>query len=109
MKTIRNTTNKITGDDIQMMVRHWLNTPLNSYLGSDYGQDLKQFLQNPMKIGIPEKFINKMRRDISILLCVPIDGINIYSKKRDDNKVDLFIEVFNTLIEVPKNQTVLNY
>lgn len=61
----------ITGKDIQEMVRHWLNTPVEGYLGSGYGQDAKALLQLPQADGAPEAFLEKMRQDIPALQALP--------------------------------------
>ncbi len=51
----------ITGNEIQGMVGHWLKTPVNGYLGSDYGQDVKALLQQPQTDGAPDAFLQKLR------------------------------------------------
>jgi len=38
-------TAQITPDDIVGMVRHWLSTPVEAYLGSGYGSDVRALLQ----------------------------------------------------------------
>lgn len=71
---------QITKQDIQEMVYHWLNTPIYSYLGSDYGSDPKSLLHRPNEIGSADAFIAKMKKDLPILAAyeasvffVPID------------------------------------
>jgi len=51
----------ISAQDIQAMVSHWLNTPPNGYLGSNYGADPQSLLQNPMSAGIGDAFIEDAR------------------------------------------------
>ncbi|MDI1279074.1 hypothetical protein [Methylobacter sp.] len=55
--------------DIHEMISHWLKTPKNGYLGSDYGNDLaifKQALTSNDKNAIQE-IISNMQTDIQSL------------------------------------------
>jgi len=90
----------ITGIDIQGMVRHWLNTPAGSYLGSGYGSTLKELLQRPQADGMADAVIQKMRADIPILQSLPSGAINIYSLATAPDRLDLVIEVAGQAIEV---------
>ena len=91
----------ITGTEIQKMVRHWLNTPAGSYLGSIYGSNIKDLLQRPQADGMADAVIRKMRADIPILQSLPDGSINIYSVRVSPDRLDLMIEVAGQAIEVP--------
>jgi hypothetical protein len=91
----------ITSKDIQGMVGHWLDTPVGAYLGSNYGQDAKAPLQRPQADGVPEAFIQKMRQDIPALQTLPAGALNLYSVRTPPDRVDLFIDVAGTAIQVP--------
>ena len=94
-------TAKITGKDVQNMVRHWLKTPLNGYLGSDYGQDAKALLQLPMAdTASVDAFLQKLRTDIAILLSVPADSLNVYAVDKDIDKKEIVIEVAGQAISL---------
>ena len=67
----------ITGNEIQGMVGHWLKTPVNGYLGSDYGQDVKALLQQPQADGAPDAFLQKLRSDVTVLQALPAGSINL--------------------------------
>lgn len=70
--------NALTMERLFDMVRHWLNTPPNGYLGSGYGSDLKQLLQNPMSSAIADAFIAKLRDDIPAVGALGEGMVNIY-------------------------------
>lgn len=91
----------ITGTEIQRMVRHWLNTPAGSFLGSSYGSNIKELLQRPQADGMADAVIRKMRADIPILQSLPNGSINIYSVRVSPDRLDLVIEVAGQAIEVP--------
>ncbi|ALS62246.1 MULTISPECIES: hypothetical protein [Burkholderiales] len=91
----------ITGKDIQEMVRHWLNTPVEGYLGSGYGQDAKALLQLPQADGAPEAFLEKMRQDIPALQALPPGSLNLYAVRTPPDRVDLFVDVAGVAIQVP--------
>lgn len=92
---------KITGTEIQKMVRHWLNTPAGAYLGSSYGSNLKDLLQHPQADGMADSVISKMRADIPLLQSLAEGAINIYSVGTAPDRLDLMIEVAGQAIEVP--------
>ena len=90
----------ITGNDIQGMVRHWLNTPVGGYLGSDYGQDTKSLLQRPHADGAPDSFLRKMRSDVPVLQALPTGSLNLYGVPSLPDRLDLIVEVAGQTIEV---------
>ena len=84
----------INGDDIQKMVGHWLETPVNGYLGSTYGSSVKELLQRAHSD--PEStdaFLRKMRRDVEILSVLPSDAVAVYGTVEGTDKLRLSVEV----------------
>ena len=84
----------ITGDDIQEMVRHWLETPVNGYLGSSYGSDTNSLLQRA--ISEPEQtdqYLKKLRTDVEILAALPADSVAMYGTIEGADKMRITIEV----------------
>ena len=94
--------NPITGNDIQDMVSHWLHTPVNGYLGSSYGQDIKALLHRPQADGAPEALLEKLRADVPVLQALPSGAINLYSVQTPPDRLDLVIEVAGQAITVPE-------
>lgn len=70
---------QITGQLAQDMVRDWLKTPVNGYLGSSYGQDFKRILHRPMSAPRVDEQIAKLREDVPVLGMLPPDAVNLYS------------------------------
>lgn len=91
----------ITGNDIQGMVGHWLKTPVNGYLGSDYGQDAKALLQRPQDDGAAEGFLQKLRSDVPVLQALPDGSVNLYGVQTAPDRLDLMIEVAGQTIQIP--------
>lgn len=87
------TKSQITADDIQGMVRHWLSTPVGSYLGSDYGNDIKSFLQSPMAAGADRALISKLYADVPLLSALPSDAISIFYQDELPDKRNLIVSV----------------
>ena len=83
----------ITAQDIQAMVSHWLSTPPNAYLGSNYGADPQSLLQNPMAAGIGDAFIGKMREDISALDAMQADAVNVFYVDAPPDRRELIVDV----------------
>lgn len=90
----------ITGNEIQGMVRHWLNTPVGGYLGSDYGQDTKSLLQRPHSDGAADSFLEKMRDDVPVLQAMPAGALNLYGVPSAPDRLDLIVEVAGQAIEI---------
>lgn len=91
---------QITGIDIQRMVRHWLNTPVNGYLGSGYGQDIKALLQNPLSSGEADGVLQKLRADVPVLAVLPDGAVNLYGVQSGIDRLDLVIEVAGQAVTV---------
>lgn len=91
----------ITGAEIQKQVGHWLNTPVCGYLGSDYGQDVKALLHNPLSSDAPDAFLRKLRDDVPLLGVAPFSDVNLYSVRNGVDRLDLVIEVAGAGIAVP--------
>jgi len=90
----------INGNDIQNMVRHWLNTPVGGYLGSDYGQDTKSLLQRPHAEGASDSFLLKMRTDVPVLQALPASSMNLYGIPSAPDRLDLVVEIAGQAINL---------
>ncbi|CAK0740651.1 conserved hypothetical protein [Gammaproteobacteria bacterium] len=90
----------ITSNDIMAMVKHWLDTPVNGYLGSGYGNDLKSLLQSPLSAGVADSFLAKLRNDVPPLQLLPPNAINLYGRQSAPDRLDIFIEISGKAIQV---------
>jgi hypothetical protein len=95
---------KITGNDLQSMIGHWLSTPPNGYLGSGYGAPLKDMLQTPLKTGLADSLLAKLRNDVPLAGLLPASALNMYYVDNGPDKRNLFIEVAGQLVELGANQ-----
>jgi len=93
---------KITQQDLHGMVGHWLTTPVNGYLGSDYGQDVRTLLQQPLEVAADNAadVLDKLRSDVPLLQALPKGALNLYGVPVDPDRLHLFIEVAGQAIEV---------
>lgn len=80
-------------------IGHWFLTPQNSYLGSNYGVDLYQYLHKPMTSQFADEIIAKMRADIPALKAVPDGELNIYSKNESFDTKIIYVEVSGLTLE----------
>ncbi len=83
----------INAEDIQSMIAHWLNTPVNGYLGDDYGVDAKSLLQKALNSGSADSFIAKMKKDIPVLNVIPQENIALYAIPVMPDKQKLYIVI----------------
>lgn len=93
-------TNTLSATDIHNMVRHWLQTPVNGYLGSNYGADCKSLLQKPNQPGLADAFIAKLRRDVPVLALLDAGQINVYAYGIGTDALRVVIQVAGTEFEV---------
>lgn len=84
------------------MVRHWLRTPPNGYLGSSYGADLLELLQKPLMAGAGDALIAKMLLDIPLLSMLPSGSINVFMQNVEGtiDERELIIQVADQYITV---------
>ncbi|WP_109479123.1 hypothetical protein [Paraburkholderia sp. C35] len=92
---------KIPASDLVDMTTHWLSTPLNGYLGSDYGQIVTDMLQTPLAAGLADATIAKLRNDVPLIAALPRGSVNIYAEDTGPDKRNLYIEVAGEFVPVP--------
>lgn len=91
---------KITQADITEMVKHWLTTPPEGYLGSPYGADVKSLLQRPQgDQSAFRAFMQKMYKDLPVLSVLPEGSVTAYMKRDGTEQAKLVINVAGTLVE----------
>lgn len=88
---------QITAKDLADMVRHWLRTRPNGYLGQSYGCDIKSILQSPMSAGLADGLIQKCKADVPLARNA---NINIYAYDVALDKKVITFEVAGELITV---------
>lgn len=95
--------------DMQDMVSHWLKTPVNGYLGSDYGQDAKSMLQKPMTDSTQaDAFIAKLRHDVPAIEAMPAGTVNLYHVDAQPDQRRIVISVGNALLNVSEIKAKIN-
>lgn len=88
----------ITARDVTDMCRHHLGCPIDGYLGSGYGSDLKSLLQTPMASGLADGVIAKAKADVPLLETAAPDSVNVYMQDLGMDKKGLFFEVSGELV-----------
>jgi hypothetical protein len=94
---------KITSTDLQGMVSHWIATPPNGYLGSSYGADLRAMLLTPMKTGLADALLNKLRVDVPLVGALPSSALNMYAVDEGPDKRNIYIEASGLLVALGSN------
>ena len=91
---------QITQADIGEMVKHWLSTPVDGYLGSPYGSDVKSLLQRPQgDQSAFREFMQKMFFDLPILSMLPEGAVTAYMRRDESDRMKLVIDVAGQLVE----------
>ncbi|MBX9756533.1 MAG: hypothetical protein K2X80_17365 [Pseudomonadaceae bacterium] len=90
--------NKINMLEVADMVRHWLATPVNGFLGSSYGNDAKSLLQQPHNAGLADGFLQKLIKDVPILYGMPSGTVNLYMETVSKDRVRLIIDLAGTQV-----------
>lgn len=84
---------QITGRDLSLMTDHWMNTPPNGYLGSDYGQNANLLLQNPQKDLASDKILKKLKNDVPILGVIGANAVSMYEVSKSYDQSDIVLVV----------------
>lgn len=92
--------NQITQQDIDEMVKHWLHTPVGSYLGSDYGFDKHALLFKPLSMSGYDEMIEKLRRDVPILSLLDVNAVNFYRMPIPPDKEVIFLQVGDSTFNI---------
>lgn len=82
-------------------IDHWIGTPTNGYLGSNYGIDLKQYLHRPMSTDDANAIIVKMRQDIPALNSAPEGSLAIYIEDESFDVKHIHIALFDAVKSYP--------
>lgn len=93
---------QISPYDVQRMVRHWLNTPLNGYLGDDFGNNLPDHLQSPQAANSANEILRKMYSDLPVLQLLPSGAISVQSSTdpQISDRINVSVTVFGEVITV---------
>jgi hypothetical protein len=83
---------KISTSDLQDMIRHWLETPVNGYLGSGYGSIVPDLLMQPQKTGKADAVLTKLRNDVPLAGALPSSALNIFMVQDGPDKKRLYID-----------------
>lgn len=88
------------------MLAHWISCPVNGYLGSGYGSELKALIQTPMAAGLADGIIAKARQDIPLLLTAAPDAVNVYAEDRGMDVKAIVFEIGGELVQVDGGTSV---
>lgn len=94
----------LTEVDIKPMIEHWLGTPPNGYYGLSYGADKMPLLMQPLSKPVADRFLAKLKEDISILQKLSGNQLYLYSENIGFEKKMIYIVLGETLIEVGQSQ-----
>jgi len=83
--------------NVQKQLNHWLKTPLNGYLGSCYGQNVKDLLQLSLSNHNADAFIAKIKADIPILAS---ENINLYALNKGVDQQEIMLEIGQKVINL---------
>lgn len=90
----------LPSSEAQAFLTHWLDTPVNGYLGSGYGSNLKDMLHQPQKTGMGDAVLNKIRVDLPLFGALPRERLNMYAVDQGPDTRRLYIEISGEMIEV---------
>lgn len=91
---------QITQQDIDAMIRHWLATPVGTYVGSDYGFDKHALLFKPLSMSGYDEMIAKLKQDVPILSLLSPSAVNFYSFPLPPDKQVIFLQVGDSTFKI---------
>lgn len=90
----------LNSSEVQSMVRHWLATPSDGYLGSGYGSSPLELLQKPMSSGVGDAFVQKMESDLRLVAGLPRGAVNVFFENKGNDSKILHVVVYDSKVSV---------
>ncbi|SER36012.1 MULTISPECIES: hypothetical protein [Pseudomonas] len=90
----------LTINDVADMIRHWLSTPVDGYLGSGYGSNLKDLLQQPLNTALADAFLAKLTEDVPILAKFPPGQLNLWAENVGKETLRIVIDLGVTQLSI---------
>ena len=84
-------------EELADMIRHWINTKPNSYLGQDYGFNLQAMLLRPLSENKADFILSELKRHIPPLQAFNSSNLAIYQETKMNDTVAYYIVLNNTL------------
>lgn len=92
----------INAENILLMIADWMETPVNSFFGSNYGCDLASLLLHEQTSDAADEFIAKMKRDLPVLSQLPPNMFSIYAVDEGFEQKILYLSVGDVSINLNK-------
>lgn len=92
----------IDSSAITGMVEHWLDTPVNGYVGSSYGADIASLLFAPLSDNRADAFLAKMKQDIPVLAMLNDEQLTIQAETQGFEVVMLYLRIGSIMIPLGK-------
>lgn len=86
------------------MIRHWLNTQPNQYLGHGFGNDVHQIMLKPMSESEADYILQEMKEQIPPLQLLTGEQLMI-TREVLSNQTEQYYVTINGSIHVPLNRT----
>jgi hypothetical protein len=90
----------ITAADVQDMATHWLGTPVNGYLGSGYGSEVKALLQQPMATEQADAVVRKLREDVPLIAALGDESVAVFIEDVGMDRKRLVLDVAGVQIDL---------
>ena len=87
-------------DDIKRMIKHWLATPPNGYVGVSYGRNPKELLNHPMDDDTADTLLQWMREDMPILKQLSDNELSVAHEEVNFETKQFYIQIGEILIPI---------
>lgn len=85
-------------NDAERILKHWLNTPPNGYIGVRYARNLKQLMLKPMTDDNADMILQWLQEDIPLFKNLNSEQLSIVSKNVGFDKKEYFIRLGNSIV-----------
>ena len=90
----------IEGNQIETMIKHWLNTPPNGYFGQSYGADVRNMLLRELTSDNADMLLKKVRVDIPILNQLDESQLSISVDTVEHDQLYVYLLIGNIAISL---------
>lgn len=75
------------------MIRHWVKTPPNAYLGQDYGFNIQSILLRPLTENMADYILSELKKQIPPLQYLNSSQLEIYRETLGNDTARYFIMI----------------
>lgn len=96
---------RLSNQEVEECLKHWLNTKAHSYYGSSYGENVNRSQFRPISENSADIFLAKLKKDLPFLNELNQDAVQIIERNIGYDKKHFFLAVGEVEILIHESTT----